>query len=171
MNPSVENFSGLNGGTRKTCATATEHYIKGSTGHAQNSDNNLQLVHLLTTNPAAALPAIFPGNGSNQKFYSHGRQRAFQMSRPRISSQANNSWRCGLSDHVIGNEQIKVANSWTATIMSERVPFRRERSFSELYICKEDMDKKACCIDKDGNFDFQALLPALYWKPKLQEES
>ena len=136
-------------------------------GNAHKNDNNLQLVHLLTTNPAAALPAIFPTSGTPQKVYAG---QGFQMTRPRISN-----WRCGANNQraniqgAIDNERM-IANSWTASIMSERGPFRRERSFSELYVSKEEIDKKACCIDMEGNFDFEALLPVVYWTPELEEE-
>lgn len=163
------NFSALSGGTRKTCSGGTDHYMKGlmrgGVGHAHNSDNNLQLVHLLTTNPAAALPAIFPASGSSQKVYAH---QAFQ--RPRISHAHGSLWRGEVNNHgVLDSDQIP-ANSWTASIMSERMPFRRQRSFSELYLSKEDLDKKACCIDIEGNFDFEALLPAVYWKPQADKD-
>ena len=139
---------------RKTCATlGTNRYVKAPMGHAQNSAaDNLQLVHLLTTNPAAALPAIFSTSVSPQKL-------AFQMSRQ------NNSWTCGGL-----NDQVYIENERTGRIslaLSEQSPrSKRQCSFSELYVSKEDIDKKACCIDGDGHFDFEALLPAVYWKHK-----
>ena len=138
---------------RKTCATlATNRYVKAPMGRAQNSAaDNLQLVHLLTTNPAAALPAIFSTSASPQKL-------AFQMSRQ------NNSWTCGGL-----NDQVYIENERTGRInlISAQSPrSKRQCSFSELYVSKEDIEKKACCIDGHGHFDFEALLPAVYWKHK-----
>lgn len=172
MDPFEQKFSSLCGDTKNTCNTGTPgHYVRSSVrfGNAHKIDNNLQLVHLLTTNPAAALPAIFPTTGSPQKVYA---RQGFQMTRPRIT---NNNWRGGANNHGANNQgaldnERMIANSWTASIMNERVLFRRERSFSELYVSKEEIDKKACCIDMEGNFDFEAILPVVYWKPELEEE-
>ena len=154
MGSSTRHLS-VNRDFRKTCATlATNRFVKAPMGHTQNSAaDNLQLVHLLTTNPAAALPAIFSTSASPQKL-------AFQMSRQ------NNSWTCGgLIDQVyIENERTGRINLIS---LSEQSPSsKRQCSFSELYVSKEDIDKKACCIDGDGHFDFEALLPAVYWKHK-----
>lgn len=152
--PTVRHLS-VNRDFRKTCATqATNRYVKAPVSHTQNSPaDNLQLVHLLTTNPAAALPAIFSTSVSPQKL-------AFQMGRQ------NNSWTCGGL-----NDQVYIENERTGRInlisLTEQSPCnKRQRSFSELYVSKEDIDKKACCIDRDGHFDFEALLPAVYWKHK-----
>ena len=129
--------------------------------HAHNSDNNLQLVHLLTTNPAAALPAFFPANRNAQKVFA---RQSLHMTRPRTGN-GSTSWRGDTKNSAIHELDQLHANSWTASLMSEKIPFRRKRSFSELYVSKEDIDKKACCIDKNGYFDFEVLLPAVYWKP------
>lgn len=128
-------------------------------GHAHSGDNNLHLVHLLTTNPAAALPAIFPSRGGAQKVFP---RRTCQLNRSRMPN-ANNSYRGSCSDQI-------VENSWTANILNERVPFKRQRSFSELYASKEEIDQKGRCIDKEGNFDFDALLPVVYWRPELHKD-
>ena len=142
---------------RKLCNPGTDYNKQPvRVGNSQSSDNNLQLVHLLTTNPAAALPAIFPTSGSPQKVFT---RQTCHVTRPSVvSNHGSNSWRGGAN------------NSWAAGIMSEKVPFRRQRSFSELYVSKEDIDKKACCIDKEGNFDFEALLPVVYWTLEFEKD-
>ena len=169
MDPSLGNLTTPKEVVRKPCnQRGGDHsYIKEPThiGHTQNGDNNLQLVHLLTTNPAAALPAIFPASGSQQKVYA---RQTFHLNRPRISS-ISNSYRGVVSNHrVVDGERIMV-NSWTASVINERVPLRRQRSFSELYASKEEIDKKACCVDREGNFNFDALLPAVYWRPEEKD--
>ncbi|KAJ7386535.1 hypothetical protein OS493_008671 [Desmophyllum pertusum] len=171
MDPSLGgNFTTVNGGGRKPCNTGSDHsYVKGPMhiGHKHSADNNLHLVHLLTTNPAAALPAIFPASGSSQKVYA---RQGFHLTRPRMSG-ANNGYRGGHVTNygVLDSDQI-MANSWIASVMSERVSCRRQRSFSELYVSKEEIDKKACCIDNEGNFDFDTLLPVVYWRPELESD-
>lgn len=168
MDPSPGSFSNLRGGASND--TGSDHsYIKEPVGIGQthNGDNNLQLVHLLTTNPAAALPAIFPARGSSQKVFP---RRTFQLNRPGRMSNINNSFRGGVNNYGVRESDQIIANSWTANVMSERLPFRRQRSFSELYVSKEEIDKKGCCIDKDGNFDFDSLLPVVYWRPELDND-
>lgn len=148
--------------------TGRDHsYIKDPVheGHAQHGDNNLQLVHLLTTNPAAALPAIFPGSGNQSQVNFRPKYRFLNC--PRISS-ASNSYRWENNYSVLDGRRIMV-NTWAVNKMNERVPLGSQRSFSELYVSKEEMDKKACCLDNEGNFNFDALLPAVYWRP--QEEN
>ena len=158
MDPSSGNFSTFKGGAS---SDTDDHSYTRPVGnrHAHSGDNNFQLVHLLTTNPAAALPAIFPARGSAQKVFS---RRSFQLNRSRIPS-ANNSYRGSYSDQI-------VENSWTANILNETVPFTTQCSFSELYASKEEIDQKGCCIDKEGNFDFKALLPVVYWRPELHKD-
>ena len=158
MDPSPGNFTTVKGGAS---SEIDDHsYTRPiRNGHAHSGDNNLHLVHLLTTNPAAALPAIFPARGSSQKVLP---RRTFQLNRSRMPS-ANNSYRSSYSSQI-------VENSWTANILNERVPFRRQRSFSELYASKEEIDQKGCCIDKEGNFDFDALLPVVYWRAEQDTE-
>ena len=169
MDPSSGNFSNLNRGASSDAGNDHSYGREPARiGQTHNGDNNLQLVHLLTTNPAAALPAIFPARGSLQKDFP---RRTFQLNRPGRMSVANNSFRGGANNYrFLESDQI-IANSWTANVMNERVPFRRQRSFSELYVSKEEIDKKGCCIDKEGNFDFDSLLPVVYWRPELDKDS
>ena len=89
-------------------------------------------------------------------------RRTLQLNRSRMPN-ANNSYRGSYSDQI-------VENSWTANVLNERVPFKRQRSFSELYASKEEIDQKGRCIDKEGNFDFDALLPVVYWRPELHKD-
>ena len=154
-----------NGGTSNDMGR-NHFYNKEPTriGQTLNGDNNLQLVHLLTTNPAAALPAIFTGRGGSQKVFP---RRTFQMNRAGRMSSVNHSYRGSVCNNY--GDQI-VANSWTASLMSEKMPFRKQRSFSELYASKEEIEKKGCCIDKEGNFNFEALLPVVYWRPDLDSD-
>lgn len=158
MDLSVKNVSAptCTGGERKLCNLGTDYNKQPvRVGNSHSNDNNLQLVHLLTTNPAAALPAIFPATGSPQKVFA---RQTCHVTRPRMSNHGHNSWRGGAN------------NSWAASIMNEKIPFRRQRSFSELYVSKEDFNKNACCIDKEGNFDFEALLPVVYWRPEFEKD-
>ena len=159
MDPSPGNFATTVKGGASSDTDDHSYTRPVRNGHAHSGDNNLHLVHLLTTNPAAALPAIFPARGSSQKVFP---RRTFQLNRSRMSG-ANNSYRGCYSSQV-------VENSCTANILNERVPFRRQRSFSELYASKEEIDQKGCCIDKEGNFDFDALLPVVYWRPELDND-
>lgn len=164
MDPYAGNLSTTTDANRKFFNPGTE-MTKNETksgAHAHSIDNNLQLVHLLTTNPAAALPAFFPATRtSNQKVYT---RQPMQMTRPRAENCNTSSWRRGETDSARIRDFDKIhVNSWTANFMSEKLPFRRQRSFSELYVSQEDIEKKACCIDRDGYFDFEVLLPAVYW--------
>ena len=164
MDPFAGNLSTTTGANRKFFNPGTETSKNESkTGaHAHSIDNNLQLVHLLTTNPAAALPAFFPATRtSTQNVYA---RQPLQMTRPRTENFNTSSWRRGETNSTGIRDFDKIhANPWTASLMSEKLPFRRQRSFSELYVSKEDIEKKACCIDRDGYFDFEVLLPAVYW--------
>lgn len=159
MDPSPHgNFTTFKGGA--SSGTDDHSYTRPvRNGHAHSGDNNLHLVHLLSTNPAAALPAIFPTRGGAQKVFP---RRTFQLNRSRMPS-ANNSYRGSYSEQI-------AENSWTANILNERAPFKRQRSFSELYASKEEIDQKGRCIDKEGNFDFDALLPVVYWRPELHKD-
>lgn len=159
MDPSPHgNFTTFKGGA--SSGTDDHSYTRPvRNGHAHSGDNNLHLVHLLSTNPAAALPAIFPTRGGAQKVFP---RRTFQLNRSRMPS-ANNSYRGSYSEQI-------AENSWTANILNERALFKRQRSFSELYASKEEIDQKGRCIDKEGNFDFDALLPVVYWRPELHKD-
>lgn len=167
MDPFPGNSTTFKGGTSSD--TDIDHsYIKRPVrnAHAHSGDNNLHLVHLLTTNPAAALTAIFPARGNSPKVFP---RRTFQLNRPRMPS-ANNSYRGSVNNYGVLYSDQTVANSWTANVLNDSVPFRRQRSFSELYASKEEIDQKGCCIDKEGNFDFDALLPVVYWRPELDKD-
>lgn len=148
--------------------TGRDHsYIKDplDEGHTQHGDNSLQLVHLLTANPAAALPAIFPGSGNQRQVHAPLTHQC--LNRQRISS-ANNSYR-GENNYSGRDVGRIMMNTWTAHVMDQRVPHRNQHSSSELYVSKEEMDEKACCLDNKGNFDFDALLPAVYWRPEEKD--
>lgn len=169
MDPSLGKFSPI-GGARKFYNSGKDHNHKQSVrmmGHAHNTpENNLQLVHLLTTNPAAALPTIFPTNGSPQKVFA---RQSFHVTRPR-SGNGSNSWRGSESNRTVIDYEQTLAKCFTMGVMNQKAPLKRQRSFTELYVSKEDLDNKACCIDKEGNFDFEALLPAVYWKQESERE-
>ena len=144
-----------------SCQSQNHPHEPMRSAHVQNNDHNLHLVHLLTTNPAAALPAIFPSSGNCARPYP---RQVFRVARPHRLSNTSNVGCRAIPERYMSREQF-LANSWEASVMNDLAPAaRRRRCFSELYASKEDMDKIACCTDNDGNFNFEALLPAVYWK-------
>lgn len=57
-----------------------------------------------------------------------------------------------------------MVNIWVVNKMNERVFFGSQCFFLEFYVIKEEMDKKVCCFDNDGNFSFDVFLLVVYWK-------
>lgn len=119
---------------------------------AYGHDTNLHLVHLLTTNPAAALPAIFHRGGVSD----------YDSNEVNMNSTQTG----GLYYPTCTRTSQQSTSLIRGTPTTPRVlpPLKRQRSFSELYATREEIEKKSICIDEKGNFDFEALLPAVYWK-------
>ena len=123
-------------------------YTKGIPSFNQFTSDGFHLMHLLTTNPAAALPPIFPSNIHTEhisyKVLSLGRGGNTAVYPESFLTPIHDT--CKMSGHEESGELVK-----------------KQRSYSELYATKEEMDQIGNCGGGEGEeFDFTALLPADY---------
>jgi len=100
------------------------------------NENNLRLVRLLTTNPAAGLPAIFSPSGKYE-------QRRIRPREHRITPVQQ-----GFYPIPHFQEQFLVG-----------LPVLPEKNYPGLYASDEEMQHKGSCLDEQGLFDLHSILP------------
>lgn len=127
----------VNSSVKQVTAYSTTH-LK----HHQKycSENNLRLVRLLTTNPAAGLPAIFSPSGK----YEQRRIRVISREHRIAPAQAHQGF------YPVPHFQDPILVG---------LPLLPEKSYPELYASEEEIQKKGSCCDEQGLFDLQSILP------------
>lgn len=109
-----------------------------------SGENNLRLVRLLTTNPAAALPAIFTPSGK----YEQRRIRMLPREHRTAPSQTHQPHHGYFQVRHFQEGQFLVG-----------LPLLPEKSYPGLYASEEEIENKGSCCDRQGYFDLEAILP------------
>ena len=110
-------------------------------------EHNFQLVRLLTTNPAAALPAIFTPSGKYEQ-----RRAKTVRSTPVHTQQPRGFVQVPFN---AGHNVIRTAQGQFYVSL----PVQTEESYPYLYATEEEIEKKGSCCDELGCFDLQSILP------------
>lgn len=113
------------------------------------SDQNFQLVRLLTTNPAAALPAIFSPSGK----YEQRRAKIREQTTAPVQTQQPHGF-VQVPFNAAAHNVIRTA----AGQFFVSLPVHTE-SYPYLYATEDEIKKKGSCCDTLGYFDLQSILP------------
>ena len=116
-------------------------------GTKRNCETNFRLVRLLTTNPAAALPAIFSPSGKYE-------QRKIRMlpREHRIIQQPHT----GIYPIPMSHDILPTPDG---QFVFSLLPLLPDKSYPSLFATEEEIEKKGSCSDDAGYFDFEAILP------------
>ena len=123
-------------------------------------ENNFRLVRLLTTNPAAALPAIFSPSGK------------YEQRRIRMLPREHRIAPVHTQQPHRGFFQVPLAHDFISTPDGQflvGLPLLPEKSYPGLYATEEEIEKKGSCSDDSGLFHLDAILP-IDCKMKIENE-
>lgn len=116
-------------------------------------DQNFQLVRLLTTNPAAALPAIFTPSGK----YEQRRAKVTGQIRGQVSAPVQTHQPHGFVQVPLNAAAHNVIRTATGQFFVS-LPVHTE-SYPYLYATEDEMQQKGSCTDSSGYFDLDSILP------------
>ena len=115
-------------------------------------EQNFQLVRLLTTNPAAALPAIFSPSGKYEQ-----RRAKMAPSREQRTASVQTQQPHGFVQvpfNAAAHNVIRTAAGQffvSLPVQTENYPY--------LYATEDEIKKKGSCCDTLGYFDLESILP------------
>lgn len=121
-----------------------------------------QLLQLLAQNPSAALKIFKFTSPSDEKphpvqIYKGRRAKCTPRINNKLSFQSPPKAPC--SSVRVYCLPPKFENSRTISETSQKPANPRN-----MHLLSEEIELKSKCVDDLGNFDFDALLPAIYWK-------
>lgn len=121
-----------------------------------------QLLQLLAKNPSAALK-VFTFNSPNDEKLP---VQTYKGRRPKLTPRINTeSIFLSPPQAQYGKMRIYCLPHTFNTSQTILETLQKPRkSNHDALLSKEDIELKSKCVDDLGNFDFEAILPAAYWK-------
>lgn len=120
-----------------------------------------QLLQLLAKNPSAALRVFKLTSTVDEPI-----QATYKGRRPRAINRVN----CEPGYFPPPQyTKVRICCLPTKYNITSTIPSARRRQVTDKYMClsKEELESKAKCVDDLGHFNFDAILPAVYWKSHL----
>jgi hypothetical protein len=118
-----------------------------------------QLLQLLARNPSAALK-VFKFTSPNEE---KSPVQSYKGRRPKLIPRM--SPESGLHSPQYSNVRIYCLPPKPNSSRRNPEPLVKTKKLNKaILLSKEEIEMKSKCVDDFGNFDFNAILPAVYWK-------
>ena len=145
--------------TKRTTMTTSP---RQKTSMSPDGSECTQLLQLLARNPSAALE-VFKFNSPNDEkppVQSYkGRRPKFT---PRITAES-----CLQSPHPTQYSKVRIyclPHKFSSSQTILETLRKQKKSNYDVLLSNEEIELKSKCVDDYGNFNFEAILPAVYWK-------
>ena len=118
-----------------------------------------QLLQLLARNPSAALKVFKFTSPSDEK----PPVQSYKGRRPKFTPRMSRE--LGLHSPQCGNVRIYcLPPKFNSSRTNVEILEKAKKLNKALLLSKEEIEMKSKCVDDLGNFNFDAILPAVYWK-------
>lgn len=126
-----------------------------------NGSECTQLLQLLARNPSAALKKLKFSSPDEER---SSRVHTYKGRRPKLCQNVTKDCRVPAPTRPVQIYYCLSPKMSYSRTTADNQRTKSKKLNTETLLSYEDIELKSKCVDKLGNFNFEALLPAIYWK-------
>lgn len=147
--------------TKRTTMTSSP---RQHTSTSPDSSDCTQLLQLLARNPSAALKVFKFNSPNDEKPPAQSYRGRRPKCTPRINVELNESSLQSPPQAQYSKVRIYCLPHKFSDSQTILETLRKPKKSNDVLLSKEEIELKSKCVDDFGNFNFEAILPAVYWK-------